>query len=121
MRTSRALAAAGIGLAALSLSACEIFGVSVGGGVPGRAPEAVGTAMQVTVSGETTSVLFAPELGYEYFEGTTFVLDADVVVTGAVADAADIVAGDRLNVWTQECAESYPVQCTVEAVEVLGR
>ncbi len=117
MRTSRALAAAGIGLAALSLSACG----DLVSGAPSRDADAVGTAMQVTTGGGSTSVLFAPELGYEYFEGTTFVLDGDVTITGAVTDAAQIVAGDRLNVWTQECAESYPVQCNVEAVEVLDR
>lgn len=59
----------------------------------------------------------------DYFEGMalvgpdTRVLDAD----GDRADPSVLVAGARVEVWVDEragCAESYPVQCTVETVRL---
>lgn len=104
----RLLAVAGL---ALILAGC-------GSSLPERDPEAVGTADAVATEGDTTSVSFVTAPGYEYFEDTTFVLGPEVAVGGAVDSAADILAGDAISVWTGACAESFPVQCQVEAVEV---
>lgn len=90
-----------------------------GSALPEEDPAAVGTADAVVTSGDTVEVAFVPDAGYEYFDGTTFVLGPEVPVGGAVDDAALISSGDRLHVWTNACAESFPVQCIVTAVEVL--
>ena len=99
---------------AVGLAAC-----ADGDSTHDRAPDAVGSATAVASAGAATRIEFAPDPGYEYFEGTTFVLDEDVTVTGAATDASAIEDGDRLEVWTGACAESFPVQCAVEHVEVL--
>ncbi|MFW2513164.1 hypothetical protein ACNI3K_05250 [Demequina sp. SO4-13] len=84
-----------------------------------READAVGTAAAVDAAGEALRVEFEPDPGYEYFEGTEFAIDDEVTVVGD-ADLEDTLrAGDRLAVWTEVCAESFPVQCKVEAVEVL--
>lgn len=85
---------------------------------PSRAPDAVGTAAVVETSGDVTEVLFEHDVDYEYFDGTTFVLDDQVDIGGKVAHASGIEAGDRVVVWTGPCAESFPVQCQVEAIKV---
>ncbi|WP_297084013.1 hypothetical protein [uncultured Demequina sp.] len=87
--------------------------------LPDREADAVGTAAEVVTEGEATRVLFEYGDGYEYFEGTTFVIDDDVTVAG-VDDRSGIPAGAALEVWTGPCAESFPVQCEVEAVLVLA-
>ncbi|MBN0042295.1 hypothetical protein JN535_19275 [Cellulosimicrobium cellulans] len=57
-----------------------------------------------------------------YYEGmsllsaSTVVLDAD----GARVDGDALVDGDAVEVWADVCAESYPVQCQVVAVRVVG-
>lgn len=57
-----------------------------------------------------------------YYEGmsllsaSTVVLDAD----GARVDGDTLVDGDAVEVWAEVCAESYPVQCQVVAVRVVG-
>lgn len=85
---------------------------------PDRAPDATGTAAGVETSDGVTSVIFEHEVGYEYFEGTIFVLDDEVAVGGKVSAASAIEVGDRIAVWTNKCAESFPVQCQVEALKV---
>lgn len=85
---------------------------------PERVPDAVGTASSVETVHGVTNVGFAHDEGYEYFEGTVFVLDGEVSVTGAATEASAIVDGDRLEVWADICAESFPVQCQVQAVRV---
>lgn len=97
---------------ALVLAAC-------GSPVPERDPEAIGTADAVVTEGDVTRVSFVPDPGYEYFEGTTFVLTDEIPVVGAVDVAAAIEEGDVLRVWSSVCAESFPVQCQVDVVEVL--
>ena len=63
------------------------------------------------------------ESSEDYFEGMallspgTRVLDAD----GERADPSVLVAGARVEVWVDEdvgCAESFPVQCTVQTVRL---
>ena len=62
---------------------------------------------------------FTSAAGYEYFDGTTFDVpfSAATAIDGETAVVlGDLVAGDRINVWTGACRESMPVQCDVEAV-----
>lgn len=57
-----------------------------------------------------------------YYEGmsllsaSTVVLDAD----GERVDGDALTDGDAVEVWAEVCAESYPVQCQVVAVRVVG-
>lgn len=91
------------------------------GSVPGRAPDAVGDVVAVDYRESVVEVQFDHDPGYEYFEGTTFMLGEDVTITGAVDHAVQIRPDDRIGVWVDACAESFPVQCTVVAVEVQER
>lgn len=95
-----------------------IAGCASGFNPPDRAPDAVGTAAAVESSGGVTQVLFEHDPGYEYFEGTTFVLNDKVDVGGKVTDASAVEVGDRVVAWTGVCAESFPVQCQVDAVKI---
>ncbi len=84
-----------------------------------RAPEAVGAVIGVTMGEDSVQVQFAPDAGYEYYAGTTFDIPFSAVaaIDGETAVVlGDLVVGDRLNVWTDACRESYPVQCDIEAV-----
>ena len=102
-----------------TLLTCGLLaGCASGFNPPARAPDAVGSVAAVDTSGGVTEVLFEHDSGYEYFEGTTFVLDDQVDVGGKVTDASAVVVGDRVVVWTGACAESFPVQCYVEAFKV---
>ncbi|MFV0284866.1 MAG: hypothetical protein ACK5IM_00575, partial [Demequina sp.] len=55
-----------------------LAGCSGGAALPEREPEAVGTADAVVTEGDQTRVSFVPDAGYEYFEGTTFVLTDEI-------------------------------------------
>lgn len=84
-----------------------------------RAPDAVGTVISMTFGEDSVQVEFAPEPGYEYFEGTTFDIpfSAAAAIDGETPVVlGDLESGDRINVWTGACAESMPVQCEVQAV-----
>jgi|GEM_PF-1161931 len=88
-----------------------------------RAPEAVGSVASMTFGEDSVQVVFTPDSGYEYFEGTTFDIpfSAATAIDGETAVVlGDLVAGDRINVWTGACRESMPVQCDVEAVTSAG-
>ena len=102
----------------LLLAASALVLAACGAPLPERLPDAVGEAAAVATDGDAVEIAFVPDVGHEYFEGTTFVVDGAVPVAGAVDDAAEISAGDRLAVWVTVCAESFPVQCDVEAVRV---
>ena len=116
---------------ALSLGACASFSEeSSSGGGPATstdgaqgarraAPDAVGAVAAVNVEADAAVVTFDPDEGYEYFEGAalTIPFDAAFGVDGEQAlDLEAIKVGDRIRVWAPVCAESFPVQCTVEAV-----
>lgn len=105
----------------LAVVACVagLGGCADGQALPDREADAVGAAQLVERGGDVVSVGFSHDEGYEYYEGTVFVLDDAVTVVGAVDAPSAIREGDRLRVWTGACAESFPVQCEVEAVEVL--
>ncbi len=84
-----------------------------------RAPEAVGSVIGITFGEDSVQVQFEPDPGYEYYAGTTFDIpfSAATAIDGETAVVlGDLVAGDRINVWTGACRESYPVQCDIEAV-----
>lgn len=84
-----------------------------------RAPEAVGSVVGITFGEDSVQVQFEPDPGYEYYADTTFDIpfSAATAIDGETAVVlGDLVAGDRINVWTGACRESYPVQCDVEAV-----
>ena len=94
---------------AVVLSGCHMPG-------PAGDPQAVGSVAEVVAHADSTDLMFTPDEGYEYFEGTTFTIGPDVDVTG---DLSAIEAGDRIEVWTEQCAESYPVQCVVTELKIL--
>lgn len=59
----------------------------------------------------------------DYYEGMDLLLDeADVVdEDGAALAPQDVLDGAQVEVWTSDaCAESYPVQCGIERVRVVG-
>lgn len=84
------------------------------GGEPNDEPAAVGTVRSVVPGVDTVAIGFVPDAGFEYFEGTTFHITAQ---TPGV-DASTLEVGDRIEVWTQLCAESFPVQCDVDRIEL---
>lgn len=87
-------------------------------GLPSREPETTGV---VAVDG-TGPVL--TDSSDPYYEGLSVAGTADTVAVGADGDpaaTADLEAGARVDVWVGDaCAESRPVQCTVEALRVQG-
>ena len=114
MRASTAAARAAIGLTVFLASA--LAGCAAGSDDPrgSRDPDAVGTVAAVDTSGGGVSVGFIPDPGYEYFAGTIFAFDADGDLESASGEAAgpgDVAVGDRIEVWVEACAESFPVQC----------
>jgi hypothetical protein len=55
-------------------------------------------------------------LGMSLLRGEPFVVDAD----GTVLSASELDDGDEVAVWTGDaCAESFPVQCDIVAIEVI--
>lgn len=105
------------GLAALWLvGALALAGCAdpVSGSDPDGDPAAVGTVRSVDIAVDSVAVGFDPDAGFEYFEGTTFHITPDT----AGVDASTLEVGDRIEVWTEICAESFPVQCDVDRVEL---
>ncbi|MFW7413620.1 hypothetical protein [Demequina sp. SO4-18] len=105
--------AAFVGACALALSSCAA------GSGPDGAAEAVGEATSVETTADAVRVIFAPDPGYEYYERAVLTLGDEVDLIGGADTVDDISEGDRLRIWTRQCAESFPVQCRVDAVEVL--
>lgn len=114
MRTARL---AGIVAAATVLAACAS---AADDARDEREPDAIGTVVSVEPAAGGFGVEFAPDAGYEYFDGATFVFaegGALKSASGEALTAADLAVGDRLEVWVEACAESFPVQCA----DPLGR
>ncbi|WP_084038240.1 hypothetical protein [Demequina sp. NBRC 110053] len=99
-------------LAALVLAGCGAPGI------PDREPDAVGTVAGVLPGDEATGLIFLPDTGYEYFDQTAFTLIDSTPLEGAET-RHDVAEGAHIQVWTDACAESFPVQCDVVAVQVL--
>lgn len=94
--------------------ACGSQGDDAGDVRESTAADAVGVVTSVDKDAAVVSVGFAPDAGYEYFEGTTFDLatsgglqDPD----GLAADPNNLAVGDRIAVWAGMCQESFPVKC----------
>ncbi|WP_062463592.1 hypothetical protein [Demequina soli] len=88
-----------------------------------REPDVIGTVTSVDDSGGAIAVGFAPDPGGEYFDGTTFEFARDGGLEDAqrgTAAASDVAVGDRLAVWVETCAESFPVQCPGPLGRLLG-
>ena len=86
-----------------------------------RAPDAAGTIEALGSADGLVSIAFVPDAGFEYFEGTTFEVPADAFPhgeDGVSLAPEDLGVGDHINVWVGACAESFPVQCDVERVEL---
>ncbi len=112
--TRRTAALAALVGAFLLLTACKPAGLGE--------PSAVGTVAAVDISVDTVSLSFVPDPGYEYFVGTIFSLEPGTDVRDSGWDPLDptsIQAGATVEVWTAECAESLPVQCTVTNLRVV--
>ena len=60
--------------------------------------------------------------GDQYHQGMAVEVDPDRTVVrgsdGAPLSAQDLTADDVVWIWTAECAESSPVQCTIDAIVV---
>ncbi|WP_454729868.1 hypothetical protein [Cellulosimicrobium protaetiae] len=57
-----------------------------------------------------------------YYEGMSLLSESTLVLDteGARVDGDTLTDGDAVEVWADLCAESYPVQCQVVAVRVVG-
>lgn len=107
----RAAARPGLALALLAVCAC-----GSGGEVPGREPEVRGV---VSTDFGGTPVLTQSSDGY--YEGMSLDRGAPTVVGASDGPVDELEAGDSVEVWVSgPCAESYPVQCEIEAVRLLG-
>jgi hypothetical protein len=99
---------------------------SCGTGVsfPAAAPDARGTLAPYNDDGPAAS--YPPGVGvfhltidddrYSYFADAVLSIDDDTVIGnqfGDVLSVTDLSAGDAVDVWTDACAESFPVQCRV--------
>ncbi|WP_258724130.1 hypothetical protein [Cellulomonas sp. NS3] len=82
--------------------------------LPGREPEVTGVVQDLELTKPSD----------RYFERLGLVGDEDTVVVDADGEpitTADLQDGDEVDVWVSSaCAESYPVQCGIEAVRVRG-
>jgi hypothetical protein len=108
------LRAAGAGLV-LVLGA---MGCANAGGLLDRDPDVTGV---VAMSSEKDGpVLTQPS--DRYFDGMSL-LGGDPVILGSGGEripSSELEQGDRVEVWVGDvCAESYPVQCEIEAVRLL--
>jgi hypothetical protein len=59
--------------------------------------------------------------GDEYYQGMTVTVDETTILrdtTGAPIAADDLRPDDVVWIWTGECAESFPVQCSIQALVV---
>lgn len=104
---------------ALLVGTLALAGCGDASSKPEREADGVGTATSVQTDGPEVRMRFVPDSGYEYFDDASLVLGEDAVGHGATDQASEIRDGDRLRIWTSACAESYPVQCGVDAFEVL--
>lgn len=105
--------------AAVVLLVLVVPGCAAGTDVPARDPDVTGV---VVTSGRQDGAALA-EASDRYFEGMSLLRGDPVVVRGSSGERiepTELRPGDEVRVWVAgACAESYPVQCDVEAVQVL--
>lgn len=114
----RSPAAAARLVTAVALSAL-LAGCTAAVDVPDRAPDVTGLVADAgSAAGPTLS-----DPSDTYYERMTLT-GSDLVVVGLDGDAAtlaDLDDGDEVEVWVGDaCAESFPVQCELVAVRVVG-
>ncbi|WP_435736918.1 hypothetical protein V5D56_19465 [Cellulosimicrobium sp. PMB13] len=109
-----ASAAAALVALAMLLTACD---GGAGGGVPDRGPDVTGVVERTG----TRAVLTEPS--DDYFDGMGLV-SAETSFVGADGEPIEsdgLASGDEVEVWVVDaCAESFPVQCDVVTVRVVG-
>jgi hypothetical protein len=84
--------------------------------LPDRAPDVSG-AVGV---GQTGSEPVLVDASDPYYEGMALLRGGPIVVRGGTAVSSDeLREGTGVDVWTADaCAESYPVQCGIEAIRI---
>lgn len=109
--TRPVVAVVGLATMSLLLTAC-----TSGPDVPARDPEATAT---VSLAGDVATLV---DVDDAYYDGMALPADSRVVLAdGSEARTDALDDGDRVRVRVGDaCAESYPVQCAVEAAQVVG-
>ena len=100
-------------VAALTLTACGL-----GSAIPDRDADATGTVASISSAGGVAHfTLTTGEQGDYFWDATITVMAEDLVdASGKALDPSELKDGDAVSVWTDVCAESYPVQCSAVAV-----
>ncbi len=100
-------------VAALTLTACGL-----GSAIPDRDADATGTVASISTAGGVAHfTLTTGEQGDYFWDATITVMAEDLVdSSGKALDPSELKDGDAVSVWTDVCAESYPVQCSAVAV-----
>lgn len=132
MNTPRIATSLSFAFAALALAACAAATPSASesplpSGEPTsagkvRAPDAEGTIFSASVGDGSVVVVLTADPGYEYYADAVLDIAPSAGSNGEdgiTVDPTDLVAGDRIRVWTTICLESYPVQCGVDRVEII--
>ena len=91
--------------------------------VPEREPDLVGTITEVTPSGDDGlgTILVEGDVAPERGRKIVYTVTSDTVITGTAAELSDLADGQLAETWAVgPCAESYPEQCTLEAIRVTG-
>lgn len=101
----------------LLVAGCSGTAADDGAALPDRAPDVTGTVQVAQGSPEPVLV----DASDAYYEGMGLLRgDPAVVRGGAEVPPAELRDGTLVEVWTGDaCAESYPVQCDIEAVRIL--
>lgn len=84
--------------------------------LPDRAPDAAGTLLVLDGGG------FQLETDDSYFRDASLTVSDSTVIVDAADQpltADDLTDGTEVEVWTDTCAESFPVQCTVVALRAI--
>jgi hypothetical protein len=104
-------------LTSLLLAGCAGTADDGAPAVPDRAPDVTG----VVGAGERAGDPVLVEASDAYYEGMGLLRGDPVVVRdGTEVSPSELRDGTAVEVWTADaCAESYPVQCDVEAIRVL--
>lgn len=106
-----------LALLVTSLLVTGCAGTADDGAVPDRAPDVTG----VVGGGEGGEEPVLVEASDAYFEGMGLLRGDPVVVRDGMQVASSALRdGTPVEVWAADaCAESYPVQCGIEAIRVL--
>ncbi len=112
--TARALTL--VAALALLLAGCTADGANGAETPPDRPADVAGTVDRDDRGPRLVDASDPYYEGMALLSASTVVLDAD----GARVDGDALDDGDVVEVWADVCAESFPVQCQVLAVRVVG-